>query len=69
MNDISILLNGQKKALPENQTVSQALTLFGYQEDKVAVAMNGEFVARANYCTLIIQPKDDIEVVSPMQGG
>lgn len=65
----TITLNGEPRELAAPTTVADLLAACGYTTGKVAVARNGEFVARSRYAATPVNPGDDIEVVAPMQGG
>ncbi len=66
---IEIILNGETVVLPQAASVAAALTAWGYRSERIAVARNGEFVARSDYATIILNAHDCIDVVAPMQGG
>ena len=64
------MLNGEWVQLEGPLTVQDLLKSRGYRlEMKIAVAINGHFLPRHAYTTHLIADADDIEVVSPMQGG
>jgi sulfur carrier protein len=65
---IDISLNGERRQL-EPQMLSAALEAWGYQCERVAVAINGEFIARADYARTPLTADDRIDVVGPVQGG
>lgn len=66
---IEVILNGEARALPQATTVSNALREWGYQCERIAVAINGEFVARGDYAQRLLDERDLVDVVAPMQGG
>lgn len=66
---ITVKINNEATNLQPNTTVAQALATLGYQNSKIAVAVNGEFVPRASYPGTILQANDLIDIVSPIQGG
>jgi sulfur carrier protein len=66
---IEMMLNGEPRALPAPMTLADALVQWGYVCEKVAVAINGEFVARADYAQRLLQERDCLDVVAPVQGG
>lgn len=65
---IDISLNGERRQV-EPQMLSAALETWGYQCERVAVALNGEFVARADYSRTPLRASDRVDVVGPVQGG
>jgi sulfur carrier protein len=66
---IEIVLNGQTHSLPPATSVAAALTLWGYRCEQIAVAINGEFVARSDYAEKLLTARDLVDVVAPVQGG
>jgi sulfur carrier protein len=66
---IEVVLNGEARSLPQTTSVADALQLWGYRCEQIAVAINGEFVARAEYANTLLSAKDLVDVVAPMQGG
>jgi len=66
---ITIQLNGQPSELELPMTLDDAITLWRYQLNSIAVAINEVFIPKANYQTTIIDANDSIEIVTAMQGG
>jgi sulfur carrier protein len=66
---IEISLNGQVREFDEHLPLLQALIEWGYRCEKVAVAINSEFVPRADYEKTFLRDDDAIDVVLPVQGG
>jgi sulfur carrier protein len=66
---IDLVVNGETQSLPQSTSVAAALLLWGYQCEKIAVAINGEFVARGNYENTQLHAGDRLDVVAPVQGG
>jgi len=66
---MKITLNGTTKTLPAPLDIAALLKESGYSDKLVAVARNGQFVARESYGKTTLQDGDDIEIVAPMQGG
>lgn len=64
----TLLVNGEQKNLSA-ETVAELLEQLDYLSDKVAVAINGEFVPRSQYSTQTLQVSDSLEVLSAVQGG
>lgn len=64
--DISI--NQQPLTLPEGATIADALAAFGAQPP-FAVALNGDFVARAQHAARTLAAGDRLDVVHPVAGG
>lgn len=67
---MNILHNGIATQLEQPANLAEALTLLGYDLLlPFAVAVNGQFVPRNSYREKVLKDADDVEVVSPMQGG
>lgn len=65
---MTILLNGESQALAEPAPLQQLLDHWGYVKG-FAVAVNGGFVPRSSYGQTLIQNGDEVEILTPMQGG
>ena len=65
---MTVLINGVQHGLTNTTQLSELLAEMGYEQG-FAVARNGEFVPRAMYSNTMISDGDEIEVVTPMQGG
>ena len=66
---IEVSVNGEAVELSAACTVSQVLQLRGFAGECNAVAVNMEFVPRAEYDRLVLKQGDRIDVVAPVQGG
>jgi sulfur carrier protein len=64
-----MLINGKTYALPEPITLIELLGDMGYHCDRVAVVLNGQVVARAEWDSIRIQGEDHLEVVAFVGGG
>ena len=68
--NVTITLNGQQRQYNDTRTnINMLLSHEGYTDKKIAIAINGQFVPRSSYDTQIIQDRDEIDIVAPMQGG
>jgi len=65
---LSIIVNGEPQKVAAG-SLDDLLVRLGYGEQKVATAVNGEFVAARLRTTTRLQPGDEIEIVAPRQGG
>jgi sulfur carrier protein len=50
-------------------TLAELIGALGYGDQRVATAVNGEFVAGQDRATYELRDGDHIEVVAPRQGG
>ena len=66
---MNITLNGQQITVENDLTIEALLNDQGYADMMVAVARNQEFVSKTKRTETKLNDGDDIEVVSPMQGG
>jgi sulfur carrier protein len=66
---IEISLNGQLREVNEQISLLQTLEQLGYRCEKIAVAINSEFVPRTSYDTTFLHGDDVVDVVLPVQGG
>jgi len=66
--DIPVQVNQRPLSLPGGATVADALAAFGAQPP-YAVAVNGDFVPRAQYATRPLRAGDQLDVVNPVAGG
>ncbi len=53
----------------EQHNLQELLQAQGYLQPFYAIAINRQFIPRAQYATTKLQENDVIEVVLPMQGG
>ena len=66
-----IYLNGDETELRAGATLAQALALLGLQLDArgVAVAIDGEVLARERWAQIALHDGARVEVVAAIQGG
>ncbi|MDB6061451.1 MAG: thiamine biosynthesis protein ThiS [Verrucomicrobiaceae bacterium] len=66
---IEISVNGKSQQVDATLTLASALTAWGYRCEKVAVAINSEFVSRVDYQVLFFSAGDLVDIVVPVAGG
>lgn len=66
---ISVSLNNEPVTLEPDTLLSDALEQWQYGEQKIAVAINGEFVPRSRYRETRLQERDQLDIVKPVGGG
>jgi sulfur carrier protein len=66
-----IVLNGEASEVQAGDTVAAALLSLGLDVDArgVAVAVDGEVLARAAWSTFVLDDDARVEVLTAMQGG
>lgn len=66
---ITVSLNNEPIQLAPYTRLSDALEQWEYGEQKIAVALNGEFVPRSRYSETALQDSDQLDIVKPVGGG
>ncbi len=66
---IEISVNGERREVDETSTLAEALTQWNYECARVAVAINSEFVSRADYPSRKFAAGDCVDIVAPVAGG
>ncbi|KGJ99348.1 sulfur carrier protein ThiS [Thalassotalea sp. ND16A] len=71
---INIFINGESISLTDssNNTLTDALTIYQQQNTALsnfALALNGEFISRADHPNTALKPNDSIDIFAPIQGG
>jgi sulfur carrier protein len=65
---LQILLNGEPVAT-DARNLDELCAKLGFAEAKIATAVNGSFVAAVKRGLTPLSPNDEVEIVSPRQGG
>lgn len=63
-----VVVNGEARQARAS-TLADLLAEFGYGGQRVATALNGEFVPERSRGETRVAPGDQIEIVAPRQGG
>ena len=63
-----ITINGESQET-QAATLEQLCAALGYREQRIATAVNGEFVPADARESLRLSQNDKIEIVAPRQGG
>ncbi|WP_027329067.1 sulfur carrier protein ThiS [Marinimicrobium agarilyticum] len=66
---INVSLNNEAAEIPDQTLLSEALAQWDYGEQKLAVAINGEFVPRSRYGEVALREGDRLDIVKPVGGG
>ena len=66
---IRVVINGESRVIEGPQTVSEYLDSFGLDSRFVAVARNGEVLAKEDFAHVTITEGDRLEIVRPVGGG
>ena len=67
---IEIVINGEKRSIPEHSTVRRLLEELGVaHREGTAVAVNMEVVPRTAHPAIVLQAGDHVEIVQAVGGG
>jgi sulfur carrier protein len=66
---VKLKVNGEVREVPDGLTVQQVLDRLGFTQRSFAVARNLEFVPRGDYAATVLKDNDELEIVTPRQGG
>ncbi|HLK18991.1 MAG TPA: sulfur carrier protein ThiS [Bryobacteraceae bacterium] len=67
--EIQIVVNGQVRMVPEDQTLAQILAFLEILPDRVAVELNRGIVRRPEWDQTMVGPGDALEIVQFVGGG
>jgi thiamine biosynthesis protein ThiS len=67
--ELSIVVNGEERRVPEGATVSDLLHGLGIATPRVAVERNRDIVPKARYPETRLAAGDELEVVELVGGG
>ncbi len=66
---LNLSLNGESTQCPNGCSLTEVIAAEGFNGEKVAVAVNGEFVPRTHYSATFLSEGDCIDIVKPVGGG
>ncbi len=66
---VALTLNGRPRSVAQGSTVAQLVTELGRGPAGIAVARNGEVVARSTWTTTELAEGDRLEILTAAQGG
>lgn len=66
---MKLRVNGKEQHIDKAGNLAELIALLGYEGDFFAVALNRACVPRAQYAATAVNENDEIEILSPMQGG
>lgn len=66
---IEIILNGDKKSVPENVNATELFDHLGLDKSRAALELNREIVPKSNYENTMIKKGDVLEIVQFIGGG
>ena len=66
---MNIMVNGEKRQIPEGTTVSTLLEQLSVVPERVVVEVNVEILKRAEHAGTLLQEGDIVEIVRFVGGG
>ncbi|GAB3376975.1 sulfur carrier protein ThiS [Spongiibacter taiwanensis] len=66
---ISVSVNNEVQECDPALPLEKLLAQWGFTQEKVAVAVNGDFVPRSRYGEFQLTAGDEVDVLAPVQGG
>jgi thiamine biosynthesis protein ThiS len=66
---VRVRVNGEEREVEAGTTIVDLLTALGLASDRVAVERNRELVVRARHAETLLEPDDELEIVTLVGGG
>lgn len=66
---MQITINGEKKIINDNLTLTELVKELGIDSNRVAVELNMSIINKADYSKTILKDNDSLEIVSFIGGG
>jgi sulfur carrier protein len=66
---LQLVINGELKKIEGIRTVQDLLIKLDYEIDSIAVARNKTFLSRSKYNECELNEGEELEILTPMQGG
>jgi sulfur carrier protein len=66
---VTVAVNGQEREVPPGTTVAQVVATLTAEPAGIAAAVNGEVVPRRGWEGLALSDRDQVEIVTAVQGG
>jgi sulfur carrier protein len=67
--NLAITVNGEPREVPAGTTVEQLVRQVTDQDKGIAAALNGEVLPRRAWPSTTLTHRDEVEVVTAVQGG
>lgn len=67
--DVEMKVNGQSFSQDNPMLLRELIKNLGYNDDKIAVEVNGDIVPKSSYSKITVGGNDCIEIVSFVGGG
>jgi thiamine biosynthesis protein ThiS len=66
---VTITINGERREIPDDLTVTTLLEHLGMAENRVAIERNRDILPRARWCETQVTANDAFEIVQLVGGG
>ena len=66
---MKILVNGEKISLPEDSSIEGLIVHLGYQNQRIAIEINGSIIPKSNHSSYLLQELDKVEIINAVGGG
>ena len=66
---MELVVNGEKRQVPDGMTVSQLLDTLKVAPERVVVELNLTILKRGEHSTTLLRPGDQVEIVQFVGGG
>lgn len=66
---MDLRVNGEPRTVPDGTTLALLVEQLGLQPGQCAAALNLDFVPRSAYAQTVLRAGDQVEIVTPRQGG
>jgi sulfur carrier protein len=66
---MTVTINGEPREVPAGTTIGQLVSQVTAQEQGIAAALNGEVVPRRAWAGMTLADRDQVEIVTAVQGG
>ena len=66
---VRVTVNGAARAFPAGTPLAEVVAAVSDRPGGIAVALNGDVVARGRWAGTAVADGDEVEVVTAMQGG
>ena len=66
---LNISVNNQEISVNDDCNLLELISVAGFADQMIALALNGEFVAKAHYSTTTLSQRDNVDIVKPIGGG
>lgn len=66
---MQVTINGISSEVESRFTLREFLSRLGYEQDSIAIAIDGAHVPRHKWDNVTVEEGQSVEIVAPMQGG